>query len=161
MKRVRRQGVEAFSLVEVTLALGVAGFCLIALFGLLPVALNSNHAAAEQTAANGILSALVADLRATPATVPRGGAATSQQYSIPIPASGSTGTNTVYINGERQVAATADGARYRVTVAFLPAPGGSGQRAATMANIKVTWPAGASATNAQGAAETFTAMDRN
>jgi len=150
-----------FSLVEVTLALGVAGFCLVALLGLLPVALNSNRAAIEQTAANGILSAIIADLRATPPTAPRGVAATSQQYSIPIPANGSPGTNTIFFNSDRQVVATAPLGRYLLTIAFLPPPGGSGARAATMMDLKVTWPAAAAATNAAGSVETFVALDRN
>ena len=40
-----------FSLVEVTLALGVASVCLIAIFGLLPVGLRTNQDAIQQVAA--------------------------------------------------------------------------------------------------------------
>ena len=58
----------AFSLVEVTLALGVAGFCLIAVLGLLPAGLNTNQNSTRQTTANGILSAILSDIRATPRT---------------------------------------------------------------------------------------------
>jgi hypothetical protein len=64
----RTHSTAAFSLVEVTLALGVAAFCLIALFGLLPIGLKTDQSAIRQTTANGILSAIVADLRATPVT---------------------------------------------------------------------------------------------
>ena len=35
----------AFTLIEVTLALGITAFCLLAIFGLLPVGLRSNQAA--------------------------------------------------------------------------------------------------------------------
>jgi uncharacterized protein (TIGR02598 family) len=49
----------------VTLALGVCSFCLVAILGLLPIGLATNQAAIEQTAANGILSAVAADLRAS------------------------------------------------------------------------------------------------
>src|SRR5437867_6168360 len=56
----------AFSLVEVTLALGVAAFCLIAVFGLIPVGVQTNRNATSQTAATNIMAAVVADLRATP-----------------------------------------------------------------------------------------------
>ena len=52
----------AFSLVEVTLALGVAAFCLIAVFGLVPVGLQTNRNATSQTAATNIIAAVVADL---------------------------------------------------------------------------------------------------
>ena len=75
----------AFSLVEVAIAIAITSFCLIALLGLLPVGLKTNEASIEQTAANGILSEIAADLRATPSTVPFGAATTSQQFSIPIP----------------------------------------------------------------------------
>src|SRR5436190_7544166 len=68
---------RAFSLVEVTLALGVAGFCLIALFGLLPIGVQTNQRAISQTAATSILSNVIGDLRATPAS-----SSTSTQYKI-------------------------------------------------------------------------------
>src|SRR6266542_3377646 len=54
----------AFSLVEVTLAIGIAAFCLIAVLGLLPVALTIQQASIQQTTATAILSTTAADLRA-------------------------------------------------------------------------------------------------
>src|SRR5947208_9565294 len=54
----------AFSLVEVTLALGVAAFCLIAVLGLLPTSLKTQQASIQQTTANQIISTIFADLRA-------------------------------------------------------------------------------------------------
>ena len=56
----------AFSLVEVTLALGIAAFCLIAVFGIMPVGVQTNRNATSQTAATNIMAAVIADLRATP-----------------------------------------------------------------------------------------------
>ena len=56
----------AFSLVELTLALGVAAFCLVAVFGLVPVGVQTNRSATSQTAATNILSSVVSDIRATP-----------------------------------------------------------------------------------------------
>ncbi len=67
----------SFSLVEVTLALGIAAFCLIAVFGLMPIGVQTNRNAASQTAATNIISAVVADLRATPKT-----STTSSQFAI-------------------------------------------------------------------------------
>ena len=43
--------IAAFSLVEVTLALGIAAICLVALFGLMPVGVQTNRSATSQTAA--------------------------------------------------------------------------------------------------------------
>jgi uncharacterized protein (TIGR02598 family) len=152
-----------FSLVEVTLALGVAGFCLIAIFGLLPVALNSNQAAIQQTAANGIISSVIADLRATPSTTPPGAAATSKQFAINIPASGTAAEQTLFFNDERQLVPQAE-ARYRMTIAFASTPTGGGPRSASCATLRVTWPAPvdpSSGTRPAGSVSTFVALDRN
>jgi uncharacterized protein (TIGR02598 family) len=54
----------AFSLVEVTIALGVAALCLIVLIGSLPAGLKTQQASAEQTVANGVMTEILGDLRA-------------------------------------------------------------------------------------------------
>src|SRR5436190_21311438 len=87
--------VHAFSLVEITLALGVAAFCLLAVFGLVPVGVQTNRNATSQTAATSVIAAVVADLRATPLTTPPGQAITSLQYQIPIPQNPVTGSTTI------------------------------------------------------------------
>ena len=151
---------NAFSLVEVTLALGVAAFSLLAIFSLLPVGLQTNQRSIEQTASVDILSAVAADLRATPVTTPRGNATTSMQFGISIPAAGDTGMTTLFFNGTDQFANSQQpDSRYRVTIRFVSSSGGS--KTATLADLRVTWPAGASITNAQGIAEMFAALDRN
>jgi len=53
-----------FSLVEVTLALGVAAISLIVLMGLLPAGLKTQQNSAEQTVANGVMTEILGDLRA-------------------------------------------------------------------------------------------------
>src|SRR5437588_8911179 len=60
----RSQSRSAFSLIEVTLAIGVAAFCLIAVLGMLPVAIKTQQASVQQTKANAIISQIVDDLRA-------------------------------------------------------------------------------------------------
>src|SRR5438067_2326768 len=68
---------NGFSLVEVTIALGIGAFCLIAIFGLLPVGLTSNRNSVEQTKAAGVATAVFTDLRtpnpAKPSQSPRYG----------------------------------------------------------------------------------------
>ena len=66
MSRLSRQ-TTAFSLVEVTLALGIMAFCLVAIFGLLPTGLNTSRDAIAQTVAANIAGAIGADLRQAPA----------------------------------------------------------------------------------------------
>ena len=53
-----------FSLVEVTLALGVAAICLITLLGLLPAGVKTQQTSIQQTTANHIISQVFSFLRA-------------------------------------------------------------------------------------------------
>ena len=152
---LRRHPSRGFSLVEVTLALGVAGFALIAVLGLLPIGLQTNRTATEHTAAPKILSAVAADLRGTPAT-----GATSARFSIEIPATSSSSSSTIYFTEDgTHSTSLASGSRYRVVVSF--APNSAGQRAATFAHVKITWPAAADPSNAEGRVENFVALVRN
>jgi type II secretory pathway pseudopilin PulG len=63
MKPLGRQ-IAGFSLVEVTLALGVAAICLITMLGLLPASLKTQQSGIQQTRANQIISQINAILRA-------------------------------------------------------------------------------------------------
>lgn len=143
-----------FSLVETTLAVGVAGFCVITLFGLLPVAIQTNQSATSQTAAASVLLSIVGDLRATPKT-----SLTSPQYDITF------GTlKLLYLDGEGRTVTPADpnaSPRYRVTIAFPPSPAGT--FAPTFLSLKVTWPAfvDPATTAPAGSVETFVALDRH
>jgi len=70
---------RAFSLLEVTVALGLCAFCLTGLLYLLPVSLKSNYATRSESEAVNLLSMVSADLRlslscARPVTA---------QYAIP------------------------------------------------------------------------------
>ncbi|MEO5720646.1 MAG: hypothetical protein ABIR71_04140 [Chthoniobacterales bacterium] len=58
----------AFSLVEVVLALGVIGFALLAIIGLLPIGLQSGRASIQETRANHLAAQIFATLRSQPFT---------------------------------------------------------------------------------------------
>jgi uncharacterized protein (TIGR02598 family) len=144
---MKRRSTPAFSLVEVTLALGIAAFCLIAVFGLMPVGVQANRNATSQTAATNIIAAVVSDLRATPKN-----STTSSQFSIAF------GTNPppMYFDGTGQFATTlGSNSRYQLNITWT---GSAGLR---YADLKVTWPAAAIPANASGSVETFAAFDRN
>lgn len=145
----RRFDAEAFSLVEVTLALGVAAFCLVAIFGLLPTALQVQSTATEETASIGIASAIAADLRATPRE-----SSSSGRFAIPI---GSETTLFFSAEGEPSASVARD-SRYRTTITFPPNRGG--ERNAIFANVMVSWPAPAAPARAAGSRTTFVAIDR-
>jgi len=162
---------KGFSLVEVTLALGIAAFCLLAILALLPVGLNSNQASIEQTAAAGLARGIISDLRATPKTTPPTDQS-SPIYELMIPGNG-TGRSTIFLNRDtttKGAAADSDAEagkdpRYRATV-FFSAPPGT-QKTATTVRVLITWPALADKTasedprNFAGSYEITTALDRN
>lgn len=150
--------ITAFSLVEVTLALGVAAVCLVAIFGLLPVGMQTNHNAVERTSSIQMLSAVAADLLATPGTA--GG--TSQQFQINIPSdpSAAAGTSTLYFDEHGQFSTSVQtDSRYRLVITF--APNSAGIHAATFVDLKLTWPAAANPLDASGSSELFVALNRN
>ena len=156
----------AYSLLEVTLALSVSAFCLIAIFGLLPAALKSNQAAMEQSVANGILSAVAADLRATPPTSVPGQAARSGQFGIAIPSNpiaelDADATSTLYFTNSGQcLQSPPEGdAGYRLTVHFLRHDAAT--RNATLLTLQASWPAASPPAGAAGSNQTFLALDRN
>ena len=140
----------SFSLVELTLALGVASFCLIAIFGLLPVGIRTSQDAISETASASILSAVIADLRATPETT-----TTSPQFGLNF---GSPTTLYFDSNGR---SATMTASRYRLTISFPANP--TGMYAATFAHLKVSWPAPVdpATTPPAGFVESFAAFDRH
>ena len=174
----------AFSLVEVALALGVAAFCLIAILGLLPAGLNTNQSSTRQTTANGILSAIVADLRATPGT-----SSQSAQFGISF-----QHKKTLYFAGDGTFS-TSPGTNtiFMATVKFSGSGGGQqgnndsdegngqnnnneGAGTASFVDVKVTWPYSTAGDNDEqaggsggvsfqppggGKVETFVGLDRN
>ena len=154
---MKRQPNRGFSLVEVTLALGVAAVSLLVIFSLLPIGLQTNQRSAEQTASVDILSVVAADLRATPR-----GTTSSPRLNITIPSNPVTGATSIapiYFDSVGQVAPSAIAARYQVTITFLD--NGGAARTATFADLKATWPAAAAASETQGSTEIFAAVDRN
>jgi len=138
--------VPAFSLVEVTLALGVAAFCLIAVFGLMPVGVQTNRNATSQTAATSIMAAVVADLRATLKT-----ATTSTQFGITF----GTSATRYFDSAGQFTTSLSTNSRYQLNITW------SGSTGLRYADVKVTWPAAATPANAIGSTEMFVAFDRN
>ena len=151
-----------FSLIEVTLALGIAAVALVGIFALLPIGLQTHRNAVEQTSSTDIMSAVVSDLRATPASSPAGAAATSSRFGIVIPGNpvSAKTESTLYFSPEGQASSTiAANSRYRFTITFLP--NGPSLRAATIAHMKMTWPAVVDPAKSAGEAAVITAFDRN
>ena len=144
---------DGFSLIEVTLAMGVAAFCLLGILALFPISLATNQITIQQTADTNLARAIAADLRATPNT-----SATSPRYGITIPSTGSA-THTIFLQddgtaGTQDVdAVPSQNPRYRATITFA-APTNSSQKTATGVRILLTWPALADPVAAQAQANT-------
>jgi uncharacterized protein (TIGR02598 family) len=131
----RLRSAAAFSLIELTLALGVAAFCLIAVFGLVPVGVQTNRNATSQTAATNILSNVVSDIRASPP-----GQGKSKKYQI----NKNKGVPTkLYFDGQGQSQTAAlppPNSRYRLDTQVTKAIQG-GAVYPTYIWLKVSWPA--------------------
>jgi Tfp pilus assembly protein PilV len=163
------QSQAGFSLVEVTLALGVVVFCLVTIMGLLAVGINTTHVSTAQTAAVNILTAVASDVEATPnitpsysTTVVKGAKAeTSLIYGIALPAGG-TGTiattpQKIYIGENGQVVASASLALYQLNVWVNTS---STTQQETFVRLLITWPAPLAYTSAQSYVENIIAINR-
>lgn len=153
---------RAFSLVEVTLALGVSSFCLVALLGLVPVGLKSNQFTREQAAALNVARSLLTDLQ----NVPANPAGSPGVHGVNVREAGEaadTVPQVIYFSetpsssGAHFSATLDSGSRYRIAVTMTPPA--AGQRGATMVHVRVAWPAAAETPS--GSVETLTALDRN
>ena len=142
---------KAFTLVEVTLALGVTAFCLITLLGLLPVGLKSTSDASEEMRAMAAASAIISDLSATPKANTQ-----SNLYAIAIPAAGASSAPVSFTLDESGHQTTGNDKRYLVTGTINPQTGA----APTLVTLQISWPAGASLANAVGSITVFGAFNR-
>src|SRR5947207_2621563 len=133
--------IAAFSLVEVTLALGIAAFCLITVFALLPVTLKTQQASIQQTTGNTILSQIVADLSAA-LRLPPG--QQSKQFNLNghWAAQGTPdilyfAKDGTFMPGSTNQTNPPAGSVFRATVTYLQPP----VETTSLADITVTWPA--------------------
>jgi uncharacterized protein (TIGR02598 family) len=152
----------AFSLVEVTLALGIAAFCLITVFALLPVALKTQQAGIQQTTANTIASQIVADLSAA-LRLPPG--LQSKQFNLHGHWAEAQTPDVLYfakdgtfVPGSTNQNPAPAGAVFRAVVTYLRPP----TETTSLADITVTWPAAVDPTTGApaGKVETFAAINR-
>ena len=167
--------IAAFSLVELTLALGIAALCLVTVFALVPIAVLTNRNSTSQTAATNIAALAVADLRAATTASPMLGITiptdpTSPARFVPpevVPCnSGHTSiTSQVrYFDSQGQANASfGSSALYRLTVTFVKNTTATPTSGATYVNVKVTWPAviDPCVVTPSGSVQMFAALDKN
>jgi uncharacterized protein (TIGR02598 family) len=163
MKSIR--STSGFSLVEVTLALGVAAFCLVAILGMLPVGLKTQHTSTQQTTANAIISQILGDLRAD-VRLPPGQQAKSQESTAGLGLHGHWAAlatpDTLYFTNEGKKTGNLNStpppdAVFRATITYRLPPTDT----TALASITVTWPAAQSdPTKVAGSVETLVAVNR-
>jgi len=167
--------IHGFSLVELTLALGVAALCLLTVVALVPVAALTNRNATSQTAATNIAALAVADLRAATTASPMLGITiptdptSSPQFVLPDVVPCNSGHTSItsqvrYFDSAGQANASfGSTALYRLTVTFVKNTTATATTGATYVNVKVTWPAAIDpcAITASGSVEMFAALNRN
>jgi hypothetical protein len=153
----------AFSLVEVTLAMGIAAFCLITVFALLPVTLKTQQAGIQQTTANTICSQIVADLSAA-VRLPPG--QQSKQFNLHGHWAEAQTPDVLYFakdgtfmpGSTNQTNPPADSV-FRATITYLQPP----VETTSLADITVSWPAQVNPLAGgvpAGKVETFAAINR-
>lgn len=142
-----RLAVAGFSLVEVTIALGLAAFGIIAIFALLPTGINSGSDAVNTTIAANLASVIVSDLQATSPTNTNGSVIYGVRTSPPptILYLGTDGTTN---------ASTALETKFKAEVTLSPPTNDIAR-----VQIVVSWPA--QAANPANKFEIVTALDRS
>ena len=147
-------------MVEITVALGVAAFCLIAVVGMLPAGLKTQQAGVQQTTANEIMATILGDLRAD-VRLPNGQQSKSQEGVQGLGLHGHWGAvatpDTLFFTNEgKQTTATSttDFPVFRATITYLFPPTAT----TSIAKISVSWPAQAAVPT--GSVETFLAVNR-
>ena len=177
--KTRKRSIAAFSLVELSIALGVITFCLLTIIGLLAIGINSTHSSTTQTAATNLLTAVTSDLESVPNITPaytpvaaKGTVASpgglhgingSPVYGLTIPVGGSstTTTTTLYVGENGLTNSTAAASLYRVSIWITPANNSTyPTHQETFARVLISWPAAAPYTTAQGYVENVVAINR-
>jgi type II secretory pathway pseudopilin PulG len=154
----RSRHCHAFSLVEVTLALGVASFCLTAVLGLLPLGFKTQQTSISQTMANSITSEIIGDLRS--AVRARPPAQNSKQFSIGLPSSNGSPWNpvptTLYFSRDGIQQNGVAGSVFAANIVYT-----SSTSTTALVDITVSWPATQTdPTKVAGAAETLAVVNR-
>ena len=164
----RSRSSSAFSLAEVTLALGVAGFAFITVLGMMPIGLKVQQASVQQTTANEIMAAVLNDLRAD-VVLPPGQASKEQDSGFGLHghwALVAVPDTLFFTNDGSQTGSVAQGtappapsgAVFRAKITYLFPPTAT----TSVANVTITWPAQVDPTTGTpaGSVGTYIAVNR-
>jgi len=113
---------SGFTLIEITMAIGIVSFAFMALIALFPMGLQSEKTSDNETSCINLMHSLIADIAATPVSKAGGANTASGRFGLaPLPANVTTPISvTTYFNDSQQKIAAA-GAVYRVVMTYYPA----------------------------------------
>ncbi|MES2308022.1 MAG: hypothetical protein V4507_04105 [Verrucomicrobiota bacterium] len=132
---------NAFSLVEVVLAMGILSFCMVLLMGLLPVGLKTNEISAEESKALNLMTAIVSDLKYTPSNNPK--SAIFGLTGLPYATVSGGKTNLIYLTEGWKVQEgdkPQPTSRYQVMWWYTHISGAN-ERGPVEGVVRVSWPA--------------------
>jgi uncharacterized protein (TIGR02598 family) len=130
---------DAFSLVEVVLALGVISFAIVAILGVFPVGLATGHSAQDETRAPQIAQTILASFASQAPTI-------SGTSSVTFDLTASN-TQNLYAGNDGQLLPNAGGATYAVSIITNSTPTDFDSGYANQVTIIVGWPATALVAN--------------
>jgi uncharacterized protein (TIGR02598 family) len=138
---------NAFSLIEVVIALGIFAFCIVGIVGLLPIAANSVKSVSQETNANNIAESISGFWQVAPTGAPSSGNFTMGNFTV-----GTTGNQTLYYNSEGSNVDDLTDASLRLVYDVNAL---SGFPNTFTVNLTFTWPPNASSNSTTATTRTF------
>lgn len=139
---------NAFSLIEVVIALGIFSFCILGIVGLLPIAFNSVKSVSQESNANNIAESISGFWQVAPLTSSTsGGNFTMGNFTV-----GTTGSQTFYYNNDGSIVSSVNDASLRL---LYNVQNLSGFPNSFTVNLTFTWPANATGNSTTATTRTF------
>ena len=142
-----KNNLQAFSLIEVVIAIGLFSFCIIGIVGLLPIAANSVKSVSQESNANNIAESIAGFWQVAPTGAPTSGNFTMGNFTV-----GTTGNQTFYYNSEGSNVDDLTDASLRLVYDVNAL---SGYPNSFTVNLTFTWPPNASGNSTTANNRTF------
>ena len=138
---------NAFSLIEVVIALGIFAFCIVGIVGLLPIAANSVKSVTQESNANNIAESISGFWQVAPLLATSSANFTMGNFSI------GNGTQTINYTISGTEASSASDAALRLN--YAANSWGAANPNTFTVNLTFTWPPNASANSTTATRRTF------
>jgi uncharacterized protein (TIGR02598 family) len=139
---------NAFSLIEVVIALGLFTFCIVGIVGLLPIAANSVKSISQESNANNIAESISGFWQVAPSTASTsGGNFTMGNFTV-----GTTGNQTFYYNNDGSIVPNVTDASLRLVYDVNAL---NGFPNTFTVNLTFTWPPNASSNSTTATTRNF------